>query len=143
MSEEMKPESVGEESSAKTKSTNEVLAAVADKIRTSGPEVRDRVITSLVEQKIAARANHVEKALLKLKDAEKELKKLNVPDVEQFGTDDKPIKLFSKERREQRKKAEEALNKLSRALEIVLCGKDDKGAEVTDEHWNKLAECVK
>lgn len=132
-----------ESATSSKKSTGEVLASVADKIRTSGDEVRDRVIRSMVEKKLSARADIAERALLKLKDSDKELKKL-VPDLEQYAEgSDKPVRAYSKERREQRKKAEESKSKLERALETVLSGKDEKGNEATEEHWSKLSEALK
>jgi len=123
--------------------TTQVLAAVADKIRTSGEAVRDRVVNSMVEKKLAQRAELVEKALIKLKDVGNELKKLG-PDQEHYVEgNDKPVRTYSKQRKDDKKKAEENKAKLERALETVLSGKDEKGADVTDEHWVKLAESVK
>jgi hypothetical protein len=139
--EETKSEEKSEEVSVK-KSTGDVLAAVADKIRTSGDIVRDRVVQSMVEKKLSTRVDMVEKALIKLKDADKELKKLG-PDNEYYQEgSDKPVRTFSKQRREERKKAEEAKAKLETALEIVLSGKTPKGEDAVEDHWNKLGELL-
>lgn len=124
--------------------TNEILTMVADKVKNSNETVKNRVIDTMVEAKLVVRAAILETALNKAKSMEKELKKLG-EDVEHYTAekDAKPIKMFSKKRKEERDKHIQAMDKLDKMIEMVLSGKTDKGEDITDDHWNKLNEAAK
>ena len=120
----------------KTNVAQTVLAEVADALKTSPTAVRSRLVTSLVEREVSRRVDLLDKGLTKLKAAKKELDKVK-PDVETFSeAGEKLASTFSKAKFEERKKALEAYEKLSKSVEAAFAGE-------AGDCFNKLEELVK
>ncbi len=120
----------------KTNVAQTVLVEVADVLKASTPTVRSRLVSSLVEREVTRRVDLLDKGLNKLKSAKKELDKIK-PDVETFSeAGEKLASTFSKAKFEERKKALEAFEKLSKAVEAAFAGE-------SGDCFNKLEELVK
>ncbi|CAB4196758.1 hypothetical protein UFOVP1290_278 [uncultured Caudovirales phage] len=120
----------------KTNVAQTVLAEVADVLKTSPTTVRSRLVSSLVEREVTRRVDLLDKGLNKLKTAKKELDKVK-PDVETFSeAGEKLTATFSKVKFEERKKALEVFEKLSKAVEAAFAGE-------AGDCFNKLEELVK
>jgi hypothetical protein len=101
-----------------------VLAAVSERIGASGPAVRERVVSALVEREVVARVELLDKALAKRTETEKDLRKLK-PDVENYDADGKLVSSsYSKAKADELKKARESLDKLEKALDKALVDND-------------------
>lgn len=110
----------------------DVLNEVTLMVKKSSETVRSRLISSLVEREIVNRVDLLDKSLLKLREAKKELDKVKA-DVETFDeTGNKVSSSYSKTKYEERKKAQESKDKLEKAIEQALEG----------EGFDKLKELV-
>ena len=113
----------------------ELLEAVNAKIATDSASVADRVIASLTEKEVAARADAFIIVLGKLNEAKNAAKKIK-PDGEVFaiGEDglpaEKPTLTFSKAKLEERKKNADEVKRLTDALDKALEGDFSKVKEV-------------
>lgn len=110
----------------------EVLAEVAETIKNSSTAVRTRLKDTLVQREIDNRVETLDKALLKIKEARKEVQKMK-PDQVSFDTSGGKVETWSKTAHEAKVKAEEALAKLEQAFANALGG----------ESFDKLREMVK
>lgn len=120
----------------KKSQAQELLAEVAEKIGGSGPAVRERVVSAMVEKTIAQRADLLEKSLNKLSDLRKELYKLGPDAITFVGAERVKHEAYTKERHDARTKAEENVQKLEEAIESTLGGGKDafkKLGEVLDK----------
>jgi hypothetical protein len=91
-------------------------------LATSGPTLRDRVKTHLVEEELKRRADLILKGLAKRDEARKALNKIR-PDQSAYNGDGKVIpgsESYSKPKVEELKKAREALERIDKALEEAL-----------------------
>jgi hypothetical protein len=87
----------------------------------AGGVVREKVVTLMVEEEIEKRTVAVVAVVKKLDEATKALKKVNVPDNEQFDVDGKVVSAtYSKTKLDDIKKAKELLAKLTKALDLAL-----------------------
>jgi len=118
---------------ADKRQSGNLLSEVAEKIGQSTSQVRERVISALVEREVVARTDILDKALAKRTELDREIRKLQKPDVEQFDVDGKVVSAsFSKARVDELKKAREGLEKLEKAIDKAL----------TDNDFSKLKEIV-
>ncbi len=100
---------------------NGLLAEVADKIKTSGEAIRGRLVASMVEKELAQRVECLDKAFQKRFELINNLNKVNRADEVKKDGDGKVIfESWSDARREEVKKAKEALEKHENALEKAL-----------------------
>jgi hypothetical protein len=96
---------------------------VATRIKNCAPAVEDRVVDVLAEKEVARRVELIVQGLGKADDAEKEIRKFSKPDVEQFDGEGNPVAtLFSKDRTDARKKLNEKIVKLEKAIEKAVDG---------------------
>jgi hypothetical protein len=132
--EDTNAEGTGGTQPEKTKRASiDILSEVAEKIGQSTPQVRERVIDSLVEREVAARTDILDKALAKRTELDREIRKLQKPDVEQFDHEGKVMSAsFSKARVDELKKAREGLEKLEKAIDKAI----------TDNDFSKVKEIV-
>jgi hypothetical protein len=94
-----------------------VKETVVNRLARTGLAVRDAVIDILVKEETEKRVVAATKAVNKLSELEKELKKLSKPDVETFNVDMSPAtSSFSKSRVEEIKKVREQIAKVEKAL---------------------------
>lgn len=108
---------------------------VAKKISESGNTVKDTVIGALAQIEINRRVDLVTKAIGKQDALKKDFDKINKDDITTF-VDRKPVSAMSDARFKEIKKAEEAMEKLSKAIDKALF-------ENTTDSYNKLAEVIK
>jgi len=105
--------------------TKTITDAVANKIAEISPAVNEKVIDHLVTVELEKRSTAILGGLEKLRGLQNDLKKIK-PDVggafDEDGTEVKPT-LYSKEKFEARKKANEQIEKLQKALDLAI----DKG----------------
>lgn len=94
--------------------------------------VRERVVEALVEEELERRAGVLSAALVRRKDAEAALRKIK-PDQTTFAADGTETSVFSKEKFQERKKAQERLTKLDAAIDKVI-------AEPSAEAYKKLGD---
>lgn len=114
-------------------SANDLLSAVSEAVKGSTQQVKDRLRDLLIEREISNRVELLDKALVKLKEAKKELDKIR-PDMESYDEDGKKVSsTYSKAKLDERKKATELKDKIEKALEQALEG----------ESFDKLRELVK
>ena len=112
MSENETPNS--ETSSTPTPSVKET---VANRLANSGATIRNAVVDILVKEETDRRVAATTKAVNKLAELDKELKKLSKPDIETFNADETPASpVFSKTRIEEIKKVREQIAKIEKAL---------------------------
>ena len=103
----------------------EMLAEVADKIKGSGEAIRQRLVESMVEKEVASRVEILDKAFQKRFELIGALGKINRADEVKKDADGKVIfESWSDQRREEVKKAKEALEKHENALEKALTTND-------------------
>ncbi len=108
-----------------------VLAEVAEKVKGSNTQVRERVVSALVEKEVASRAKLLDDSLAKLVELERGLKKMK-PDIETVSAEGAVQTAWSKKAFDEHKKAKERFEALEKAVEAALDG--DK------EQWAKLRE---
>ena len=105
--------------------TKTITDAVAEKIAAISPAVNEKVIDALVVRELEKRSDAVLTGLDKIRGLQNDLKKIR-PDVggafDEDGTEVKPI-LYSKAKFEERKKLNEQIEKLQKALDLAI----DKG----------------
>lgn len=117
-----------------------VLKDVADKIDASGPIVRERVVSLLVEREVATRTDVLDKALVKRTEIERELRKIK-PDIEAFDVEGKVVRQdYSKARFEELKKKREELERIEKALDKALV--DNDFSKLKEVVGSKLKEVV-
>lgn len=118
----------------KTLAIQTVLDEVATNIKNSGDDVRKRLIAKLTEDEVSERVDLMTKAIQKRFQQMNDLKKVDRPDQEFYEAEgDKPAQAFyTKARKEEIKKAKEALQKTDNAIEKAL-----------DGDWTKLKELLK
>lgn len=112
--------------------TGDLLKEVADTLKNSTTTVKIRFKEMLVERAIASRVEQLDKGILKVQEAEKELRKVK-PDQISIAPDGTKNETFSKDAWDKKQKAEETLKKLRDAVEKALNG----------EGFDKLAEQLK
>jgi UDP-glucose 6-dehydrogenase len=102
-----------------------LLAEVAIRIKASGEAVRGRLADKLVENEVNARVDILDKALQKRFELSNNLNKINRADEVKKDADGKVIfESWSDTRREEVKKAKEAIEKHENALEKALSSND-------------------
>lgn len=97
----------------------ELKAKVAERLATAGATVKDAVVDHLYKEELDRRTNAALKAVSKLEDLEKQLRKANKPDQVQYDGEGKEVSSsYSKavvdelkKLREEKAKYEGALNK--------------------------------
>jgi len=100
-----------------------VLAEVADALKASTQDVKQRVRGVLVEREIAKRVDLLDKGLAKLREAKGEVNKIRPP--VSFTADGTKVEgTFSKADFEVLKKAKEKVAKLESALEKAFAGEE-------------------
>ena len=110
----------------------DLLREVSDTLNHSTTTVRSRFKDMLVERAISSRVDLLDKGVLKVQEAERELRKIK-PDLVSISSDGTKSENFSKEQYDKKTKAEETLQKLRNAVERALSG----------EGFDKLSELVK
>ena len=118
-----------------SQSASDLLSQVSETLKASAPNVQERLKNLLVERELASRVDVLDKALSKAKEAKKELDKIR-PDQVQIDTQGAKTETFSASAWESRKKAQEQLDKLNRAIEAALLGE-------APDAFSKLRELVK
>ena len=108
---------------------------VAKKISESGNTVKTTVIDALAQVEINRRVDLITKAINKQDILKKEFDKINRDDIVTY-VDRKPVSAMSDARFKEIKKADEGLDKLSKAIDKAL-------QENTTDSYNKLAELLK
>ena len=108
---------------------------VAEIVSKSNGEVRQRVVNSLVEERLKKNESLILDGLGKLKTMRTELEQAKRKGSVNYGLDGKPLgsPSFTKAQIDEMKKSQEKLTKLEKALETAL----DKG------DYSKLAEASK
>lgn len=105
--------------------TTTITNAVAEKIAAISPAVNEKVIDALVARELEKRSDAVLGGLDKLRTMQNDLKKIR-PDVggafDEDGNEVKPT-LYSKAKFDERKKLNEQIEKLQKALDLAI----DKG----------------
>lgn len=102
-----------------------LLAEVADRIKSSGSTVYNRLVEAMVAREVEERVGLLDKGLQKRYQLMTDLRKVDKPDNETFNADGTlALGTYSKPRLEEIKKAKEALAKLESALEKALVGND-------------------
>lgn len=102
-----------------------LLAEVADQIKSSGPQVYDRLRDLLVEREVASRVDLLDRAMKRRRELGIELNKVSRPDVVTYNGDGTEASgTFTKDRLNARKKAQEAVDKFEAALERALVQND-------------------
>lgn len=102
-----------------------VLTEVSDKIKSSAPQVRERLVAGLVEKEVASRVDLLDKGLQKRLEADREVRKCSKPDVETFDANGQSQATgFTKGAADALKKARESLDKIDKALEKALAEND-------------------
>ena len=98
---------------------NDVKSAISDK--ETNVSIRDRVVKQLVEQEVSRRASLLASALDKRREADKELQKIK-PDTTFFdpSSNNWSQPCFSKNAFETRKKAQEKLDKIDKAIDKAV-----------------------
>lgn len=104
--------------------SSSLLAEVADRYSTVDP-VRKKVVDLLADREIDARAAALEKVLNRRSELQKDLKKVDKPDIETFNADGSPARQeYSKAKIDEVKKAKEALDKVEKAIDLALAKND-------------------
>ena len=117
--------------STKDTAATGLLAAVAERVKNSNPEVQRRYIDTLVEKEVSARVDLLDKGMQARFQCLTELNKINRPDIEHFDAEGKPAGgHYSKDRVKAIREAKEKLAKVEHALEKALVGNE----------WQKLKE---
>lgn len=121
MSEQTKDESVTETPQVKTVSTSiNINSDIKAKLIEDNSQVRDLYITQVVQAKVIERVALVQKAMAELSSQKKELDKAKADDVK-YDIEGKVIQEFyTKELIEKRKKINEKLSKVEKALSKAL-----------------------
>ena len=105
--------------------TTSITNAVAEKIAAISPAVNEKVIDALVARELEKRSDAVLGGLDKLRTMQNDLRKIR-PDVggafDEAGNEVKPT-LYSKAKFDERKKLNEQIEKLQKALDLAI----DKG----------------
>ena len=97
---------------------------VAEKLSGISPAVSERVVDTLVEKEVNRRVEMITQGLAKLSDMEREMRKLNKPDVETFNHDGSPANVgFTKQKLDDISKQQQKMDKLTKALDNAI----DKG----------------
>lgn len=110
-----------ETNEAKKSKAQEMLAEVSEKIKGSGEVIRQRLVDAMVEKELAQRVEVLDKAFAKRFELIAALNKVNRADEVKKDADGKVIfESWSDARREEVKKAKEALEKHENALEKAL-----------------------
>ena len=108
---------------------------VAKKISESGNTVKETVIGALAQIEINRRVDLITRAITAQDKQKEAFNKINRDDVTTY-VDRKPVSAMSDARFKEIKKAEEGIEKLSKAIDKAL-------AENTNDSYNKLAEAIK
>lgn len=99
--------------------------AVAEKIKALSEPVFDRVVDSLVEREASRRTDAIVKVMDKIDSAQRELRKIK-PDVGPFYDEEGNLiegsAKWTKAKLEERKKAQEKINKMQNAVEKAIEG---------------------
>lgn len=117
-----------------------IQQAVAEKIKTSGPQVEDMVVDLLAHQEITKRKDAIITALAKLKTLQAEQKKLAKADVKTHIPDGKggfaTYEAFSDEGKKKLEEGQKKVDQLEKAINNALESHDG-------ETYGKLYEQVK
>ncbi len=107
-----------------------LLAEVAEAVKTSTPAVRARLVESMVEKEIKARAELLGKALDARSAANSEHQKINKPDVVTYNEHGVEVAgNYTKDHLKKIKESKDKLVKIEKAIELALGG-----------DWTKLKE---
>ena len=98
-----------------------LLAEVADKVKSSAPEVFGRLRDSMVEKEVAIRVSKLDAAFASRLEMQQSLRKIDRPDQETYNADGTvATATYTKARLEEIKKVKEVLAKLETAMEKAL-----------------------
>ena len=113
------------ENETKETKAGTLLAEIADRIKNSGEAVRGRLADKLVEKEVEQRVDILDKAFQKRFELASNLNKVNRADEVKKDAEGKVIfESWSDARREEIKKAKEAIEKHENALEKALSSND-------------------
>ncbi len=113
------------ENETKESKAGTLLAEIADRIKNSGDAVRGRLADKLVEKEVEQRVDILDKAFQKRFELANNLNKVNRADEVKKDADGKVIfESWSDARRDEVKKAKEAIEKHENALEKALSSND-------------------
>lgn len=108
-----------------------VLAEVADALKSSAGVVRNRLVTALTERELVKRVDLLDKALVKRRDLQRDLNKIQPKKPFMTFLDGKMVEVAAtytpeeaKQFEKQRKEASEKLAKFDAALEKAFGGED-------------------
>lgn len=107
-----------------------IQQAVAEKIASCGETVANTVIDKLADVEIHKRIDTIIRAIRKVEELEKELKKINKADVVNYVNDER-TEIFSDKRYQEIKKSKEKIENLKKLIADTL-------EKNTDEQYNKL-----
>lgn len=110
----------------------ELLSEVTETIKNSSTAIRSRLKDALVEREVVSRVDVLDKALVKIREAKKELLKMK-PDQVSFDGGGQKVETWSKAAHETKVKADETLAKLEAAFAAAMLG----------ENFDKLRDLVK
>jgi hypothetical protein len=119
MSEQNKTEAT-ETASASVSKAASILDEVNGLVKTSGDEVRRRVVSALAEKVINENVRLVQTGLDKRTEALGGLRKVSKPDVETYDAAGNKLEVMSQAKFEEVKKAKENLEKVEKALAKAL-----------------------
>lgn len=118
----------------------ELLVQVGERLTTSGDQVKETVINTLVEIEINRRVELVTKVIKTIDNFEKDLKKLSNPDDVRYQSDGiTKIECFTKERIDNRTKTTEKLEKLTNKLNQALNTNTEQSFKELQETHDKFS----
>lgn len=112
-----------------------IPTAVASALATSLPGIQEALVSRMVAATVSKRIDVLSDAFTKIEKMRSDLRKIDRPDMIQYGRDGKAIEgsqTFSKARADEIKKVEEQIGKWVAAFELAF-DKDD---------WNKLNDLI-
>ena len=112
------------EPSENPSASSSLLEEVAKRYATAEP-VREKVVKAMADEEIEARAVALRKVLVRRSELQRDLKKVDKPDIETFNADRSPARQeYSKAKLDEIHKAKEALDKVEKALDLALTKND-------------------
>lgn len=115
--------------------TPTVQQVIAERISQSGTKVRETVIDKLAQVEIDKRVELVNKAIKKVEELEKELKKIDRADGANYTKTGERVEVMSESRYKDIQKAKEKLSGLTKVVDTAL-------ESNTPESYSKLGEAL-
>lgn len=116
---------------SKVSATQSVKDKVKSRLATENPEIKDKVVSKMVEEEKGKRVTILEQAFKELTRLEGDLLKL-IPDMAFLQVGGEETKAYSKETLEKRNKLKDSINKLEAAFNKAVGEKD----------WSNLKQIV-